>query len=55
MTDTCTKCNENPVSNVKVVMYYANSEPVYYKLCDKCIQDKWMKVKIDVKRKVSRQ
>jgi hypothetical protein len=54
MSESCTKCSENPISPIKVIMYYAASKPVYYQLCDRCIKEKWLKVKIEMKNKVAK-
>ncbi len=53
MADVCARCNINAVSSVKVIMYYANGTPIYYKLCDDCLKEKWNKVKIETKKKVT--
>lgn len=51
MTDICTKCNENQISQVRVVMYYANGKPIYYKLCDPCIRAKWEGVRVELQKR----
>ena len=51
MSDICTKCDENAVSRVKVVMYYANGKPVHYKLCDECMKARWEGVRVELQKR----
>lgn len=43
--DLCSKCKEKPIGNVKIIAYYANGKPIYHRLCDECMKDRWMDFK----------
>lgn len=47
----CNKCNKEIEGELKYLAYYAGNKPVYWKICDSCMQKRWLDYKREMKAK----
>lgn len=46
----CTNCNKPIEGKLKYLAYYANGMPVYWKKCDECMKERWVKYRDKILR-----